>query len=342
MAFRPGIVGMDGTNNHHNNQDSDTREVSIAAITLPENFHDFDLIDLNIDYIDDPSRFQIHQARAEEITLKEDFISVPMPLDDDFGDANGLDEPEFFRKFQPSLHYNAQNSNMELDSTNIRKEQSIARPFGDDPFALDGFGDFAAPASVIGIGGDNSNLSNPKDHYDHVMSPFHEGDNDPALPTLDDHEAPAGDQNEGNSKTNFIQTINFLLAAENNRMDVDDTNQGLQHIPGADDTTLLSNTLTTLNLVDNQIGYVGAQYLADALKNNTTLTKLNLELNEIGTVGAQHLGDALRNNKTLTELNLGHNQTGAAGAQHLGDALRNNTTLTKLNLEWNPTRDVGA
>ncbi|CAF3942519.1 unnamed protein product [Adineta steineri] len=226
MAFRPGIVGMDGTNNHHTNQDSDTREVSIAAITLPENFHDFDLIDLNIDYIDDPSRFQIHQARAEEITLKEDFISVPMPLDDDFGDANGLDEPEFFRKFQPSLHYNAQNSNMELDSTNIRKEQSIARPFGDDPFALDGFGDFAAPASVIGIGGDNSNLSNPKDHYDHVMSPFHEGDNDPALPTLDDHEAPAGDQNE---------------AAENNRMDVDDTNQGLRHIPGADDTTLLSN-----------------------------------------------------------------------------------------------------
>ena len=36
-------------------------------------------------YIDDPSRFQMHQARAEEITLKEDFISVPMPLDDDFG-----------------------------------------------------------------------------------------------------------------------------------------------------------------------------------------------------------------------------------------------------------------
>jgi hypothetical protein len=27
----------------------------------------------------------MHQARAEEITLKEDFISVPLPLDDDFG-----------------------------------------------------------------------------------------------------------------------------------------------------------------------------------------------------------------------------------------------------------------
>jgi hypothetical protein len=49
MAFRPGMVGMEGSNNHHVGQDSDTREVSIAAITLPENFHDFDLIDLNIE-----------------------------------------------------------------------------------------------------------------------------------------------------------------------------------------------------------------------------------------------------------------------------------------------------
>jgi len=102
MAFRPGIVGIEGTTNHHVNQDVETREVSIAAITLPENFHDFDMIDLNIEYertflmkrtknfvlfsyIDDPTRFQIHQARAEEITLKEDFISEPMAMDDDFG-----------------------------------------------------------------------------------------------------------------------------------------------------------------------------------------------------------------------------------------------------------------
>jgi hypothetical protein len=34
------------------------------------------------------------------------------------GDANGLDEPEFFRKLhhQPSHHFNAQNSNLDLDS----------------------------------------------------------------------------------------------------------------------------------------------------------------------------------------------------------------------------------
>jgi hypothetical protein len=80
----------------------------------------------------------MHQARAEEITLKEDFISVPLPLDDDFGkskkefvmvflflsflgDANGLDEPEFFRKLQPSLHFNAHHSNLDIDSTNLKK-----------------------------------------------------------------------------------------------------------------------------------------------------------------------------------------------------------------------------
>ena len=48
--------------------------------------------------------------------MKEDFISVPMPLDDDFGDANGFDEPELFRKLQPSIRLNAQNSNINLDS----------------------------------------------------------------------------------------------------------------------------------------------------------------------------------------------------------------------------------
>ncbi|CAF1292299.1 unnamed protein product [Rotaria sp. Silwood1] len=218
MAFRPGIVGLDGSTNHHVGQDSDTREVSIAAITLPENFHDFDLIDLNIDYIDDPSRFQMHQARAEEITLKEDFISVPMPLDDDFGDANGLDEPEFFRKLQPSLHFNAQNSNIDVDNTMMRKDQNISRALGDDPFALDGFGDFTAPASVIGIGGDNSNLSNERDQYDHVMSPFHQDENAPGLPILDDHQAPANEP---------IQDHNMDMEAG--------------HIPGVDDTTLLSN-----------------------------------------------------------------------------------------------------
>lgn len=45
-----------------------------------------------------------------------------------------------------------------------------------------------------------------------------EDENAPGLPTLDDHQAPANTENQ------------------NNQMDVDPA-----HIPGADDTTLLSN-----------------------------------------------------------------------------------------------------
>jgi hypothetical protein len=45
---------------------------------------------------------------------------------------------------------------------------------------------------------------------------FLEDENAPRLPTLDDHQAPTND----------------------NHMDIDGTNQ---HIPGVDDTTLLSN-----------------------------------------------------------------------------------------------------
>ena len=99
-----------------------------------------------------------------------------------------------------------------------------------------------APASVIGIGGDHSHLPHGKDHYDHVMSPFHrkiyfrmnsvhfyrhlnliEDDNEHELPLLDDKQATINEQNQGNHE---------------NPMDMDTS---LTHIPGADDTTLLSN-----------------------------------------------------------------------------------------------------
>ncbi|CAF1129205.1 unnamed protein product [Rotaria sordida] len=71
----------------------------------------------------------------------------------------------------------------------------------------------------------------------------------------------------------------------------------------------------------------GAQYLAEALRNNKTLTTLNLWGNEIKDAGAQHLADALRNNTTLTTLDLVDNQIGDAGAEHLADALANNEVI---------------
>ncbi|CAF0881978.1 unnamed protein product [Didymodactylos carnosus] len=240
MAFRPGIVSTNGAGgggqdgNLALTQDGlqgDQREVSIAAITLPENFHEFDgLIDLDIDYIDDPSRFQLHQARAEEITLKEDFITVPMPLDDDFGDY--MDDSDIFRKnLQSTLHYN---NSVGYDA--IRKDHSLMNGDQDEPF----FDDIHPPASVIsaiGIGGDNSNLS-AQDQYDHVMSPFAQDEISP----LDDHQPPPDNQ-DGRID---------LVPSDNNHMDVGNDYPALPLskpvaydrktlTTGVDDTTLLSN-----------------------------------------------------------------------------------------------------
>ncbi|CAF4417020.1 unnamed protein product, partial [Adineta steineri] len=52
-------------------------------------------------------------------------------------------------------------------------------------------------------------------------------------------------------------------------------------------------TLTKLELHENQIGDEGAQYLGEALQNNTTLTKLDLSYNRIRAEGAKNLGKAL-------------------------------------------------
>ncbi|CAF0803357.1 unnamed protein product [Adineta steineri] len=100
--------------------------------------------------------------------------------------------------------------------------------------------------------------------------------------------------------------------------------------------------LTTLVLDCNQIGAVGAQYLADALRTNTTLTTLSLGNNDIGDIGVQHLAHALQNNTTLTTISLEHNQIGAVGAQYLADALRTNTTLTTIELRENAIGVVGT
>ncbi|CAF1140420.1 unnamed protein product [Rotaria sordida] len=101
-------------------------------------------------------------------------------------------------------------------------------------------------------------------------------------------------------------------------------------------------TLTALYLRNNKIRSLGAQHLADALRNNTTLTTLGLQCNELGPLGAEHLADALQNNTTLTTLYLGGNEIGDKGAQHLAKALRNNMTLTTLDIRDNQIGDKGT
>ncbi|CAH8556316.1 unnamed protein product [Schistosoma turkestanicum] len=78
MAFRPGVVDL---------PDEANREAAIAAITLPENIHDFeatiaDLNEINMNTI------AINQSRPEDITMREDFGEINLGRqDDDFGDS---------------------------------------------------------------------------------------------------------------------------------------------------------------------------------------------------------------------------------------------------------------
>ncbi|CAM2705337.1 unnamed protein product, partial [Rotaria socialis] len=110
----------------------------------------------------------------------------------------------------------------------------------------------------------------------------------------------------------------------------------------ANELLQVNKVVTTLYLQANQIGDVGAQFLADALRVNTTLTRLDLYTNQIGDSGAQYLGEALKTNKSLTLLQLQTNQIGDSGAQYLADALKVNKTLNILCLHENQIGDTGA
>lgn len=83
IAFRPGMVDLPEAN----------REAAVATITLPEVFHDFDSTMPDID-VDAP--LTLNQSRAEDITLKEDYGTLNLIADDNFGDLN-FDDPEIAR-----------------------------------------------------------------------------------------------------------------------------------------------------------------------------------------------------------------------------------------------------
>jgi cohesin complex subunit SCC1 len=83
MAFRPGVVDLPEEN----------REAAVAAITLQENFHDFETTLADLEDISVQAQFSVNQSRPEEITMREDLGSITLMGDDGFGDV-GFDERE--------------------------------------------------------------------------------------------------------------------------------------------------------------------------------------------------------------------------------------------------------
>ncbi|CAM2698652.1 unnamed protein product [Rotaria socialis] len=110
------------------------------------------------------------------------------------------------------------------------------------------------------------------------------------------------------------------------------TSQGVRILA---DSLRNNNTLQELFLDGNQISDIGVDSLSLIL-NHSALQSLSLSENGITDQGAEYLAEALKNNRTLRRLWLYHNQIGDHGMQSLTSALtHNNTTLEWLDLRCN-------
>ncbi|XP_067931404.1 double-strand-break repair protein rad21 homolog [Watersipora subatra] len=167
MAFRPGVVDLP----------DDHRDVAPSAITLQENFDDFNVNfnDFEMDTIADVApKFAVNQSRPEEITIKEDVGHINFITDDGFGDV-GFDDREMLREassIEDSLFQTpapigdastlaAADDSSKMDSTLANQEKMMANDgFGeDDDGALDD-GLFGGPGLFEDISVDPPNISN--------------------------------------------------------------------------------------------------------------------------------------------------------------------------------------
>ncbi|WAR17948.1 RAD21-like protein [Mya arenaria] len=123
MAFRPGVVDLP----------EDNREANVAAITLQENFHDFDALE-DLHDLDMTAQFStVNQSRPEEITMKEDLTTISFVGDDNFGDVD-FDGRELLRDANFDEHY-MKSPRVDLDvapmhdhSSTLLAETSTAQP----------------------------------------------------------------------------------------------------------------------------------------------------------------------------------------------------------------------
>ncbi|KAM9307824.1 double-strand-break repair protein rad21 homolog [Gastrophryne carolinensis] len=135
MAFRPGVVDLPEEN----------REAAYNAITLPEEFHDFDQPLPDLDDIDVAQQFSLNQSRVEEITMREEVGNINILQDNDFGDF-GMDDREMMREgsaFEDDMLVSTSASNLLLEpeqNTTQLNEKSNHLEY-DDQYKDDNFGE---------------------------------------------------------------------------------------------------------------------------------------------------------------------------------------------------------
>ncbi|XP_040494035.1 double-strand-break repair protein rad21-like protein 1 isoform X2 [Ursus maritimus] len=129
MTFRPGLVDLPKEN----------FEAAYNAITLPEEFHDFDT--QNVNAIDVSEHFTQNQSKPEEITLREDYGNDLLFQAGSFGE-----ETEILRRhsfFDDNILLNSSGPLVEHSSGSIAGEKPLFYDSGD------GFGDEGAAGEMI-------------------------------------------------------------------------------------------------------------------------------------------------------------------------------------------------
>ncbi|EAX10641.1 syntaphilin, isoform CRA_a, partial [Homo sapiens] len=131
MTFCPGLVDLPKEN----------FEASYNAITLPEEFHDFDTQNMNA--IDVSEHFTQNQSRPEEITLRENFDNDLIFQAESFGEESEILRRHSF--FDDNILLNSSGPLIEHSSGSLTGERSLFYDSGD------GFGDEGAAGEMIDI-----------------------------------------------------------------------------------------------------------------------------------------------------------------------------------------------
>ncbi|XP_061486188.1 double-strand-break repair protein rad21-like protein 1 [Rhineura floridana] len=136
-AFRPGLVDLPKGNS----------EANYDAITLPEEFHDFDTQLPEVNAIDVAQHFTLNQSRAEDITLiEEDYRQDLLLYGDSFGEE--IEMPRQHRFFNDSLLGSSSGLLADYSSLNFNGDKS-ALDEDTQVFKHDGFGDEGVAGDMI-------------------------------------------------------------------------------------------------------------------------------------------------------------------------------------------------
>lgn len=143
MAFRPGMVDLP----------EEHREAAVNAITLPEVFHDFDTALPELNEVDIEAQFSINQSRADEITMREDYGTLPMSMHDDgFGDMGFDSDPQDLARdgLDPNMEHNLFGESMHSKDAIPGTSRSVLDSIGHHNPIDDGFGgEFGQPAAGL-------------------------------------------------------------------------------------------------------------------------------------------------------------------------------------------------